>query len=52
MPREQIKMVSTAGTGYFYTTTKNTRNTRDDLVLKKYDPVAGKHVEFEEAELD
>jgi len=51
MAREKIKLVSTAGTGYFYTTYKNTTNDRSDLTLKKYDPVAGKHVEFEEEEL-
>jgi len=51
MPRKKIKMVSTAGTGYFYTTHKNTSNDRDDLTMKKYDPVADEHVEFEEDEL-
>ncbi len=51
MAREKIKLVSTAGTGYFYTTLKNPLNNRDDLVLKKYDPVANKHVEFKEEEL-
>ena len=49
--REKIKLVSTAGTGYFYTTTKNRRNTPDKLRIKKYDPVAGKHVEFVEKKL-
>ena len=52
MPREKIKMVSSAGTGYIYTTYKNTTNNRDKLVLKKYDPVAKKHVEFTEEEMD
>ncbi len=51
MAREKIKLVSTAGTGYFYTTFKNPRNDREDLSLKKYDPVADKHVEFVEEEL-
>lgn len=51
MPRKKIKLVSTADTGYFYTTYKNTRNDRDDLTIKKYDPVVDKHVEFEEEEL-
>ncbi|MFB6355617.1 MAG: 50S ribosomal protein L33 [bacterium] len=50
--REKIKMVSTADTGYFYTTTKNKLNDREDLVVKKYDPVVQKHVEFKEEELD
>ena len=49
--REKIKLVSTAGTGYFYTTTKNKRTTPDKLKLKKYDPVARKHVEFVEKKI-
>ncbi len=46
--RDKIKMVSSAGTGYFYTTTKNKRLTTEKLRLKKYDPVVRKHVEFVE----
>ena len=46
--REKIKMVSTAGTGHYYTTTKNKRNTPDKLLFKKYDPVIRKHVEYKE----
>lgn len=42
----KIKMVSTAGTGYYYTTTKNPKNVEGKLVLRKYDPIAGKHVDF------
>jgi large subunit ribosomal protein L33 len=42
--RELIRLVSTADTGYFYTTSKNRKRTPDKLVLKKYDPVARKHV--------
>jgi large subunit ribosomal protein L33 len=51
MVRKKIKLVSTADTGYFYTTFKNTTNDRNDLTVKKYDPVVDKHVEFEEEEL-
>ncbi len=51
MPRKKIKLISTAGTGYFYTTYKNTTNDRDDLTVKKYDPIIDEHVEFEEEEL-
>ncbi|MEM6432193.1 MAG: 50S ribosomal protein L33 [Deinococcota bacterium] len=50
-PRIKIKMVSTEGTGYFYTTTKNRRTTTDKLQLKKYDPKARKHVMFKEAKI-
>ncbi len=49
--REKIKLVSTAGTGYFYTTTKNRRKNPDKIRLKKYDPVARKHVEFVEEKI-
>ena len=51
MPRDKIKLVSSAGTGYFYTTDKNKRTTPDKLAFKKYDPVVRKHVEFKEAKI-
>ena len=50
-PREKVKLESSAGTGYFYTTTKNKTNTKGKLSLKKYDPVARKHVLFKEGKL-
>ena len=46
--RPIIKMRSTAGTGFTYVTRKNRRNDPDLLVLRKYDPVARKHVDFKE----
>ncbi len=46
-----IKLESTAGTGYFYTTKKNPRNTPGKLSFRKYDPRARKHVEFKETKL-
>ena len=46
--RPIIKLRSTAGTGYTYVTKKNRRNDPDRLVLKKYDHVVRKHVEFRE----
>ncbi len=46
-----IRLVSSAGTGYFYTTKKNTRRTTQKLVLRKYDPKIRKHVEFREAKI-
>ncbi len=49
--REKIKLVSTAGTGYYYTTDKNKRNTPDKMEFNKYDPVARKHVPFKEAKI-
>ncbi|WP_416897330.1 MAG: 50S ribosomal protein L33 [Minwuia sp.] len=48
---QKIKLVSTAGTGYFYVTKKNPRNLTEKMVMKKYDPVARKHVEFKEAKI-
>lgn len=49
--REKIRLVSSAGTGYFYTTVKNKRKTPDKLRLRKYDPKIRKHVEFVEAKI-
>ena len=46
-----IKLESTAGTGYFYTTKKNPRTHADKLTFRKYDPVARKHVEFKETKM-
>ncbi|QCI21406.1 50S ribosomal protein L33 [Buchnera aphidicola (Hyadaphis tataricae)] len=49
--REKIKMISSAGTGHYYTTTKNKRNTPDKLQLKKYDPIIRKHVLYNEGKI-
>ncbi len=48
---QKIRLVSSAGTGYFYVTKKNARTMTDKLVIKKYDPVVRKHVEFKEAKI-
>ena len=47
----KIKLVSTADTGFFYTTKKNPRTQTEKLMFKKYDPVVRKHVEFKEAKI-
>ena len=47
----KIKLVSTADTGYFYVTKKNPRTMTEKMVIKKYDPVVRKHVEFKEAKI-
>lgn len=47
--RETIFLVSSAGTGYFYTTQKNKRTSSEKIKLKKYDPMVRKHVEFVES---
>ncbi|MBN7797262.1 MULTISPECIES: 50S ribosomal protein L33 [Parahaliea] len=49
--REKIRMISSAGTGHFYTTDKNKRTTPDKLEMKKYDPVARKHVMYKEGKI-
>ena len=59
----KVKLVSSADTGFYYVTRKNSRTMTDKLtkknprtateklVFKKYDPVARKHVEFKEAKI-
>jgi large subunit ribosomal protein L33 len=47
----KVKLVSTADTGYFYVTKKNSRTMTEKLAMKKYDPVAKKHVAFKEAKI-
>jgi large subunit ribosomal protein L33 len=49
--REKIKLVSSAGTGHYYTTTKNKRNTPDKLERNKYDPVVRKYVPYKESKI-
>lgn len=46
--RPVIKLRSTAGTGYTHVTRKNRRNDPDRMILKKYDPVIRRHVQFQE----
>ena len=49
--REKIKLESSAGTGHFYTTTKNKRTTPDKIEILKVDPVARKHVKYKVTKL-
>ncbi len=49
--RDKIRMVSSAGTGHFYTTTKNKRTKPEKLEMKKFDPVVRKHVNYKEAKI-
>jgi large subunit ribosomal protein L33 len=46
-----VKLVSTAGTGYFYVKKRNPRKQTEKLKFRKYDPVARKHVEFNEQKM-
>ena len=47
----KIKLVSTADTGFYYVTKKNSRTMTEKLKMKKYDPIAKKHVEFVEGKI-
>jgi len=49
--REKIKLVSSAGTGHFYTTDKNKRNMPGKFEIKKFDPVVRQHVMYKEAKI-
>ncbi|MEM7251607.1 MAG: 50S ribosomal protein L33 [Pseudomonadota bacterium] len=49
--RDKIKLVSSAGTGHYYTTTKNKRTQPGKLEVKKYDPVVRKHVIYTEGKI-
>jgi large subunit ribosomal protein L33 len=47
----KIKLLSTADTGFFYVTSKNSRTKTDKLSFRKYDPIAKKHVDFKETKI-
>ena len=47
----KIRLNSTADTGFYYVTKKNPRNLTEKLVVRKYDPIARKHVEFREGKI-
>ena len=47
----KIKLVSTADTGYYYVTKKNPRTLTEKMVVRKYDPVVRRHVEFKESKI-
>ena len=49
--RDKIKLVSSAGTGHYYTTNKNKRTSPDKIEMKKFDPVVRKHVIYKEAKI-
>ncbi|TNE37420.1 MAG: 50S ribosomal protein L33 [Alphaproteobacteria bacterium] len=50
-PTIKIRLNSTADTGYFYVTKKNSRTMTEKMKVKKYDPVVRKHVEFVEGKI-
>jgi len=47
----KIKLISSADTGFYYVTKKNSRTMTEKLTKKKYDPIARKHVEFRESKI-
>ncbi|WP_241085924.1 50S ribosomal protein L33 [Candidatus Vondammii sp. HM_W22] len=49
--RDKIRLVSSAGTGHFYTTTKNKRNMPGKIEITKFDPKIRKHVMYKEAKI-
>ena len=49
--REKIKLVSSAGTGHFYTTTKNKKTMPDKMEIKKFSPVVRKYVVYSEMKI-
>ncbi|MFN5745711.1 MAG: 50S ribosomal protein L33 [Methylococcaceae bacterium] len=49
--RDKIKLVSSAGTGHFYTTTKNKKNMPEKMEIKKFDPVIRQHVPYKESKI-
>ena len=51
MARILIKLVSTAGTGHFYTTSKNPKTKSDKILIKKFDPKIRKHVDYKESKI-
>jgi len=49
--REKIRLVSSAGTGHFYTTTKNRRTKPEKMELRKFDPTIRQYVMYKEAKI-
>ncbi len=49
--REKIRLMSSAGTGHYYTTTKNKRLHPEKMEVKKYDPRVRKHVVYKETKI-
>jgi large subunit ribosomal protein L33 len=47
----KIRLNSTADTGHFYVTKKNSRTMTEKMSVKKYDPVVRKHVEYKEGKI-
>lgn len=46
-----VKLLSSAGTGFYYVTKKNPKKQTEKMSFRKYDPVVRKHVVFNEAKI-
>jgi large subunit ribosomal protein L33 len=49
--RDKIRLMSSAGTGHYYTTTKNRRLHPEKMEVKKYDPRIRQHVIYKETKI-
>lgn len=49
--RDKIKLVSSAGTGHYYTTTKNKRLHPEKVEMRKFDPRIRQYVMYKEAKI-
>lgn len=51
MARILIRLVSTGGSGHFYTTSKNPKTKTEKIEIKKFDPKLRKHVVYKESKI-
>jgi large subunit ribosomal protein L33 len=49
--REKIRLMSSAGTGHYYTTTKNRRLHPEKMEVRKFDPKIRQHVIYKETKI-
>ncbi len=49
--REKIRLMSSAGTGHYYTTTKNRRLHPEKMEVRKFDPKIRQHVVYKETKI-
>jgi len=49
--RDKIRLMSSAGTGHYYTTTKNRKLHPEKMEVTKFDPVVRQHVAYKETKI-
>lgn len=49
--REKIRLMSSAGTGHYYTTTKNRRLHPEKMEVRKFDPKIRQYVIYKETKI-